>query len=1114
MTKILKILCTVLVLNLLYSCGGGGGANIAETPSSALSSSDTAPTDAGETSISDDDNLNQNELETDLELDQRLVMAATADPTQRGFQAFLSPHVNPIVLQDDTVYVTNTANGTVDVISANSRSLVASINVGIEPIALAVRPDGSELWVSNHVSDSINIIDIEPSSNLYHQVVGIIDANHLPGNTGWFDEPAGIAFASNEKAYVVLSQENKIAVINVLSREILRTIDVPAQDPRALAVIGDKLLVLPFESNNQTQLSGCLARKIDGDVCTFDAVEHVFTNNNVLSLNYTADIVKNPELPDRDLLVFDTTSDDLVTIVSGLGTLLYGITTTETGEIYIAQTDARNDVNGRAGSEQHGLAELGNRPFLNQITKVECALSDQCDLSIQKLDLEVPPTQSINPELALATPYALTPILGTEIIVGVASGSDRLFSLNSATGEIVDRLKVGGTPRGVAARKSSENHEVWVFNAVDNSLSIATLDAKNVLSLLNTIQLDDPTPNEFRLGRHLFESASASSTGTFSCASCHVDGHTDQLLWVLDTPLCDISGCTQIQPRLTMPLRGLRDTAPYHWDGVLGDPHGGINTANINNPILPDCKSGVALDCATVLVDSTLGSTMCGVEQCQTGPSGKLGKLTDEERSALAAFNLSVPFPPAPERPSSNALSAAGFSGLLEFHLKKDCGNCHRMPFLVSTNTPSTGMDAPTWRGAYDRWMILPQGRLNIADLMEIVNIPNHFPEKEIWGLAGASDEIWKMVTEGSTGFSAMLGDQILLQGGYAQDSQKVIKLNELTTAADTGSITILGTAIDEISQDVLEVRYESGLFLVGNQYIQSYSPTVLLGEVESGNMQIILTAHPPANAGTEYTQPGIWPEAPIAKQSAVIPFPELNEAHRLAMRGRHVYPNSQVFVDGKRVDAEVACKTGQLPDCIDEQIEITLDNSLEKGGFFQLRLQNPLGKFSNDMLFFSELSAPPLRPGNILGSDGSLSDCGKPSSSWEFTEFNGALRCSRRATIIAEVTEASTTEPWRVQLFHRVPLYRSRSYTACFDARASSKREILVYLDRGADRYQLLSDDKQRVQITTSWQSFRYSWEVSDTDISSRFVFDLAQVLGNVELDNISLVEGEGCAV
>ena len=74
------------------------------------------------------------------------------------------------------------------------------------------------------------------------------------------------------------------------------------------------------------------------------------------------------------------------------------------------------------------------------------------------------------------------------------------------------------------------------------------------------------------------------------------------------------------------------------------------------------------------------------------------------------------------------------------------------MPFLVSTNTPGTGMDAPTWRGAYDRWMILPQGRINVIDLMNIVGMPSHFPEEEIWKLAGATDATWQMVLESNTG--------------------------------------------------------------------------------------------------------------------------------------------------------------------------------------------------------------------------------------------------------------------------------------------------------------------------------------------------------------------------
>ena len=72
----------------------------------------------------------------------------------------------------------------------------------------------------------------------------------------------------------------------------------------------------------------------------------------------------------------------------------------------------------------------------------------------------------------------------------------------------------------------------------------------------------------------------------FSCASCHPDGHTDQLLWVLKTPI--VEGGNQIMPRSTMPVQGLRDTAPFHWDGIPGDPYGGINSASLRSHVEPN----------------------------------------------------------------------------------------------------------------------------------------------------------------------------------------------------------------------------------------------------------------------------------------------------------------------------------------------------------------------------------------------------------------------------------------------------------------------------------------------------------------------------------------------
>lgn len=63
------------------------------------------------------------------------------------------------------------------------------------------------------------------------------------------------------------------------------------------------------------------------------------------------DIIKHPKVPDRDLYVFDTNTDELVGTVDTLGTLLYGLTVDSKRRVFIAQTDARNEANGLAGTK-------------------------------------------------------------------------------------------------------------------------------------------------------------------------------------------------------------------------------------------------------------------------------------------------------------------------------------------------------------------------------------------------------------------------------------------------------------------------------------------------------------------------------------------------------------------------------------------------------------------------------------------------------------------------------------------------------------------------------------------------------------------------------------------
>ena len=286
-------------------------------------------------------------------------------PLKVGHPTFASPHANPIAVNGELVFVVNTPADTVDVIDAKSKKIKTRINVGVDPVGIGVRPDGKEVWVSNHVSDSVSVIDTDSSSPTYLQVVATVQEFDSRTKATTFDEPIGIAFASNEKAYVALSSENQIAVVDVASRKIKDRLIITAQDPRSIAVHGDRLYVIPFESNNKTQLSGGSRDKVDKDkdkdLYTFDAWEHSIRVNNVLSLGHVTDIVKHPDVPDRDLFVFDTKTDKLVQTVNTLGTLLYGVTVDSKGQVYIAQTDARNDANGRAGTKKHGMKEMENR---------------------------------------------------------------------------------------------------------------------------------------------------------------------------------------------------------------------------------------------------------------------------------------------------------------------------------------------------------------------------------------------------------------------------------------------------------------------------------------------------------------------------------------------------------------------------------------------------------------------------------------------------------------------------------------------------------------------------------------------------------------------------------
>jgi YVTN family beta-propeller protein len=79
------------------------------------------------------------------------------------YTLFEAGQVRPLAMSPDgtRLFAVNTPNGRLEIYDIGSAGLepLESVPVGLEPVALAARSDG-EVWVVNHLSDSISIVDV------------------------------------------------------------------------------------------------------------------------------------------------------------------------------------------------------------------------------------------------------------------------------------------------------------------------------------------------------------------------------------------------------------------------------------------------------------------------------------------------------------------------------------------------------------------------------------------------------------------------------------------------------------------------------------------------------------------------------------------------------------------------------------------------------------------------------------------------------------------------------------------------------------------------------------------------------------------------------------------
>ncbi len=695
-----------------------------------------------------------------------------------GKALFLSPQSNPLALSNDgqRLYVANTTSGTLsvlDVSNAGAPSTLAEIPVGLDPVGVAVRPglvNGDELvLVTNHISDSVSVVSRNRLAVV--QTVQGLEANGVTTT----DEPVGVAFSGPDRAFVALDQPNQVLVLDVAADGKVslhpQRLAITAQAPRALAARDGKLYVASFESGNQTELPICDPTDTRGltendgaltdEGCEYKAeiIEGINLSQGGLVLGTIFDfaasnpniggrVIRDTDLPDRDLFVFDATTFALEQVVDTVGTLLYGLAAGPGGRLYVSNTDARNHLD--------GLGAIDNKMFDNRLSVLDCGGSCGAPTHV---DLDA---GAAGLGQTVPTPHGVAVSADGETVVVTAAGADGdpgderppmhgLFVLD-ANGNAVGSALAGALPEGVALRSgpSGSAQTAFVLNGADSTVSVVDLSnpATPVTQVAGYVVGEDPTPPQIRLGRIAFSSGRAATNGTFACASCHPHGNIDQLLWTINTVTGPDDGPDATgnlaEPRASMPIRGLRDTLPLHWEGVLSDPIPGVNRFAVFDEA-PDCDLATdgEIGCVRHLVDAALSGPMCqhnGPQGCvpgpgQTGPGGANlpGNLTEAERDAMAAFQVAVSFPPSPTRRPNDRLSDAANGGVSDFFTDEDgqgirgdvgqavnfapatCADnamgCHALPLTVSTNSNIVGgFDAPSARGMWDRWINFSNG--------------------------------------------------------------------------------------------------------------------------------------------------------------------------------------------------------------------------------------------------------------------------------------------------------------------------------------------------------------------------------------------------------------------
>ena len=617
-----------------------------------------------------------------------------------AFTAFESGQVRPLALSPNgqRLFAVNTPDNRLEIYNVTKDGLEhrASVPVGLEPVAVAARTN-NEVWVVNHLSDSVSIVDVGGGNP------------HVARTLLVGDEPRDLVFAgkNRSRAFITAAHRGQNAPFDPqLTTPSVGRADVWVFDatspgpgpggaplailnlfsdvPRALAATpdGQTVYAAAFHSGNRTAIVPLGLIPDGGEAAggiPLPNVNHAGVPEPDMSLivqfdgehwvdetgRHWDDKIKF-DLPDKDVFVIDAAAPvpalrpGAAGSFSGVGTTLFNmIDNPQSGKVYVTNTEARNHVRFE-GPGNFADTTVRGHAVDNRITVLDDGVAHPRLLN-KHIDYDAPfaPAPNSTSALSVSQPLGMAITTDGDTLYTAVLGNDKIVIYDTEALEAddfypdeVDQIAVsGGGPTGVVLDEKRDR--LYVLTRFDNGISIVDTDAREELDHLT---MHNPEPASLVAGRRfLYDAALTSSNGDQSCASCHVFGDKDELAWDLGDPDLDVFatptnlraffgiGQTDFHPMkgpmTTQSLRGLDNHGPMHWRGDR-------NGEGLGPNVQPN--GGAFSEVAAFNAFNGAFRDLIGRD----------APLTAEQMQAFTDFQLQVMYPPNPIRALDDSLNA------------------------------------------------------------------------------------------------------------------------------------------------------------------------------------------------------------------------------------------------------------------------------------------------------------------------------------------------------------------------------------------------------------------------------------------------------------------------